>query len=162
LKTGHTEGAGYGITVSAKQGDRRLILVVNGLSGTVERAKEAEFLLQYGFLQFTNKLIAKEGTIIEEIPVWYGAEKKVNARVAQHVEITVPKTDHDKVSTYVRYQSPLMAPVSQGAMIGELVLRVPNMPDQIIPLVAAQSIEKSSVFGRLVDNMYYYLGQFHD
>ncbi|HVU21537.1 MAG TPA: D-alanyl-D-alanine carboxypeptidase family protein, partial [Rhizomicrobium sp.] len=31
LKTGHTDAAGYGITTSAKQGDRRLILVLNGL-----------------------------------------------------------------------------------------------------------------------------------
>lgn len=31
LKTGHTEVAGYGLIGSAKRGDRRLILVVNGL-----------------------------------------------------------------------------------------------------------------------------------
>ena len=31
LKTGHTDAAGYGITISAKRGDQRLILVLNGL-----------------------------------------------------------------------------------------------------------------------------------
>src|SRR5688572_7912275 len=31
LKTGHTDAAGYGIAVSAKRGDQRLILVLNGL-----------------------------------------------------------------------------------------------------------------------------------
>ncbi|MBY0407422.1 MAG: D-alanyl-D-alanine carboxypeptidase, partial [Rickettsiales bacterium] len=32
LKTGHTEDGGYGITLSAKQGERRLMLVINGMS----------------------------------------------------------------------------------------------------------------------------------
>src|ERR1700712_5029904 len=31
LKTGHTDAAGYGIPISAKRGDQRLILVLNGL-----------------------------------------------------------------------------------------------------------------------------------
>ncbi|MGN6150118.1 MAG: D-alanyl-D-alanine carboxypeptidase family protein, partial [Rhizomicrobium sp.] len=31
LKTGHTDASGYGITASAKRGDQRLILVLNGL-----------------------------------------------------------------------------------------------------------------------------------
>src|SRR6185437_5494152 len=31
LKTGHTDAAGYGITISAKRGEQRLILVLNGL-----------------------------------------------------------------------------------------------------------------------------------
>ena len=31
LKTGHTDAAGYGITISAKRGNQRLILVLNGL-----------------------------------------------------------------------------------------------------------------------------------
>src|SRR5690606_36226397 len=42
LKTGHTEAAGYGLTASAKRGDRRLILVVNGLKSMAERSREAE------------------------------------------------------------------------------------------------------------------------
>ena len=31
LKTGHTDAAGYGITISAKRDGQRLILVLNGL-----------------------------------------------------------------------------------------------------------------------------------
>jgi D-alanyl-D-alanine carboxypeptidase (penicillin-binding protein 5/6) len=31
LKTGHTDAAGYGITISVKRGEQRLILVLNGL-----------------------------------------------------------------------------------------------------------------------------------
>ena len=37
MKTGHTSEAGYGLTGTAKQGDRRLIVVVNGLKSSKDR-----------------------------------------------------------------------------------------------------------------------------
>ncbi|MFC7539011.1 D-alanyl-D-alanine carboxypeptidase family protein [Siccirubricoccus deserti] len=49
LKTGHTEEAGYGLTASAKRGERRLILVFNGLNSMRARAEESERLLEWGF-----------------------------------------------------------------------------------------------------------------
>ncbi|MGE4061483.1 MAG: D-alanyl-D-alanine carboxypeptidase family protein, partial [Sphingomonadales bacterium] len=44
LKTGYTEEGGYGVTVSGKRGDTRLILVVNGLPSTRARAEESRGL----------------------------------------------------------------------------------------------------------------------
>ncbi|MEK9848811.1 MAG: D-alanyl-D-alanine carboxypeptidase family protein, partial [Rhodospirillaceae bacterium] len=41
LKTGHTEASGYGLTASAQREGRRLLLVVNGLNSSRERASEA-------------------------------------------------------------------------------------------------------------------------
>ena len=52
LKTGHTEAAGYGLTASAERDGRRLILVVNGLASTQERASEGQRLIEYGFREF--------------------------------------------------------------------------------------------------------------
>ena len=43
LKTGHTSLGGYGI-VSIKQNNRRIILVLNGLKSSKERATESERL----------------------------------------------------------------------------------------------------------------------
>ena len=40
LKTGHTEAAGYGLTASVKRGERRIIMVVNGLPSMKARAQE--------------------------------------------------------------------------------------------------------------------------
>jgi molecular chaperone GrpE len=54
LKTGHTEAAGYGIVLSAKEADRRLILVINGLSSMKEREREGAYLLNWGFRNFEN------------------------------------------------------------------------------------------------------------
>jgi D-alanyl-D-alanine carboxypeptidase (penicillin-binding protein 5/6) len=52
VKTGYVSAAGYGLTGSAKRDGRRLIMVINGLSSTRERADEAQKLLDWGFRQY--------------------------------------------------------------------------------------------------------------
>ncbi|MEA3031840.1 MAG: hypothetical protein QOG13_3165, partial [Sphingomonadales bacterium] len=72
LKTGHTEEAGYGLTASARRGDRRLILVFNGLPSMKARAEESERLLEWGFREFENVVLFKAADVVEEVPVHLG------------------------------------------------------------------------------------------
>ena len=52
LKTGHTKEAGFGLTASAVQGERRLILVLSGMSSQKERSEESARIMAWGFLEF--------------------------------------------------------------------------------------------------------------
>ncbi|MFZ9074053.1 MAG: D-alanyl-D-alanine carboxypeptidase family protein, partial [Paracoccaceae bacterium] len=70
LKTGHTNEAGYGLTGSAVQGDRRIVFVISGLASTEERAQEAEAIVNWAFRQFSMKSFGKKGTVVAEAPVW--------------------------------------------------------------------------------------------
>src|SRR6202012_2838612 len=63
LKTGHTDAAGYGIDISAKRGDQRLILVLNGLRypqysndyfPNIKRAEEAARVMDMAFREFRH------------------------------------------------------------------------------------------------------------
>src|SRR6201985_2490597 len=63
LKTGHIDAAGYGITISAKRGDQRLILVLNGLRysqyhndyfANINRAEEAGGVMELAFREFRS------------------------------------------------------------------------------------------------------------
>ena len=63
LKTGHTDAAGYGITISAKRGDQRFILVLNGLRypqyhndyfPNIKRAEEAGRVMEMAFREFRS------------------------------------------------------------------------------------------------------------
>ena len=65
LKTGHTKEAGYGLTASAKQGDRRVVLVVTGLPSMAARAEESERLIDYAFREFENVPLVKAGEQVE-------------------------------------------------------------------------------------------------
>ena len=69
LKTGHTKEAGYGLTASAKQGDRRLILVVTGLPSMQARAEESERLMDYGFRSFENVTLVRAGEVVDSADV---------------------------------------------------------------------------------------------
>jgi len=51
LKTGQTKAGGFGLVASASRGDRRLILVINGLKSDAARRKEALRLFRWGFKQ---------------------------------------------------------------------------------------------------------------
>ncbi|MFN7000411.1 MAG: D-alanyl-D-alanine carboxypeptidase family protein, partial [Elioraea tepidiphila] len=54
LKTGHTEESGFGLTASAVQDGRRVILVVNGLPSMRARSEESERLMRWAFTEFEN------------------------------------------------------------------------------------------------------------
>src|SRR5262249_54572194 len=49
LKPGHTDESGYSLTASVARGDRRVILVVNGLASMKERSAESERLIEWAF-----------------------------------------------------------------------------------------------------------------
>ncbi len=55
LKTGQTRAGGYGLAASARRGDTRLILVINGLKSAKARRDEAIRLLEWGFAQMAPK-----------------------------------------------------------------------------------------------------------
>ena len=52
LKTGYTKEGGYGMVGSAVQNGIRLIVVVNGLEDSEDRASEAKKMLEWGFRNF--------------------------------------------------------------------------------------------------------------
>ncbi|MEM7441521.1 MAG: D-alanyl-D-alanine carboxypeptidase family protein, partial [Pseudomonadota bacterium] len=72
LKTGHTQEAGYGLVASAKQGDRRVILMVTGLESATARAAEAERLMTWAFRQFTEERLIDAGKTVAQAEVWLG------------------------------------------------------------------------------------------
>jgi D-alanyl-D-alanine carboxypeptidase (penicillin-binding protein 5/6) len=75
LKTGHTSEAGYGLVGSAKQGDRRVIFAITGLTSDKARAEEAERIIAWAFRQFAEKTVAKAGTRVAEAEVFLGERR---------------------------------------------------------------------------------------
>src|SRR6201994_1567420 len=81
LKTGHTDAAGYGITISAKRGDQRLILVLNGLRfpqynndyfPNIKRAEEASRVMDLAFREFRSYPVLSAGQVLGPVPVKNG------------------------------------------------------------------------------------------
>ncbi|WP_051608843.1 D-alanyl-D-alanine carboxypeptidase family protein [Fodinicurvata fenggangensis] len=149
LKTGHTEEAGYGLTASAVQDGRRLVLVVTGLDSVNERAEEASRLLSWGFREFDNFNLAEKDEPIDEATVWLGAEDTVPLVAEDELVVTLPHAARDELEARIVYEGPVPAPIEKGQTIGTLILSAPGMPEQEIPLLAAKDVDKAGLFGRL-------------
>jgi D-alanyl-D-alanine carboxypeptidase (penicillin-binding protein 5/6) len=149
LKTGHTEGSGYGLTGSAKRGDRRLVMVINGLASEKDRAEESERLLEWGFTEYDNVVVFKAGETIESAEVWFGRDATVPLVVEQDVVVTLPKKSRAQLKAVVQYQGPVPAPIAKGTKIAKLVISAPGVSPVDIPLAAAGDVAELGFFGRV-------------
>ncbi len=150
LKTGHTEASGYGLTASAKRGDRRLILVVNGLAGVRERAQEAERLISWGFREFDNYALFKAGDEIATAEVWLGRADTVPLVIERDLTVTLPQAARREMKVTVVYDGPVPAPIGAGDRLAVLRVTAPGAETVEVPLLAGGSVEKLGLFGRLL------------
>ncbi|MEL7126359.1 MAG: D-alanyl-D-alanine carboxypeptidase family protein [Pseudomonadota bacterium] len=140
LKTGHTQEAGYGLTGSAKQGDRRVTFVISGLDTTAARAQEAEAIVNWAFRQFAERTIATGGTRIATAAVWEGAEPEVGLVPAEDISVLLPILSGDSVAAEVVYTGPVQAPIAAGTQLAELVVQPEGLPEQRFELVAEADV----------------------
>lgn len=148
LKTGHTTEAGYGLVGSSKQGDRRIIFVITGLTSETERAEEAERIVNWAFRQFVLKTVVKAGQRVAEAEVWLGAADTVGLVAAQDISMLLPALVQNGVKAEVVYTGPLTAPVAQGTEVAELVILVPDLPERRVPLLTEESVPSGSFLQR--------------
>lgn len=151
IKTGHTDAAGYGITLTATEPatKRRLILVINGLDSEAARAQEGERLLKWGFANFTNKPVFAAGQEVTKAKVWMGSAREIPLTVANAVLATMPKTGGAAVKASVTYDSPLIAPVTNGQEVGKLTLTYADGSTAETPLIAGADASKLGFLARI-------------
>ena len=153
IKTGHTDAAGYGITLSTKDAHtgRRLILVINGLASEAARAMEGERLLVWGLRNFKNISVAEPGQILRHGKLWSGVKDTAGLTVKAPLLATVPvQTKLAEIRLVSTYQAPLKAPLMQGQEVGSISAKLPSGASMDGVLVAAESVEKRGVLGRLL------------
>lgn len=149
LKTGHTEEAGYGLTASAKRGERRLILVVNGLPSMRARAEESERLLEWGFREFENVVLFRASDTVEEVPVYLGSRPTVPLVGGRDLVLTMPRQWRRSLQVRVHYEAPLTAPVSKGQELGRMDVAGQGVPEMSLPLIAGADVERLGLIPRI-------------
>jgi D-alanyl-D-alanine carboxypeptidase (penicillin-binding protein 5/6) len=149
LKTGHTKAAGYGLTASAKQGERRLIAVVTGLPSMQARAEEAERLIGHGFREFDNYVLFRRGETVGTADVWLGDAATVPIVPSGNAVVTLPRKARPEMKVTLVYDGPLAAPVIKGERVGHLLVTAPGVEPREIPVVAGATVDRLSFFGRV-------------
>lgn len=151
MKTGYTSGAGYSLATSATNGDMRLISVVMGSSSTKTRESESKQLLSYGFRFFDTVRASEEGKVISEQRLWMGESDSLKVGTKTDIYITLPKSDVNRVKAELVYNSDLVAPITAGQVLGEVIYSVNG--DQVAKsdLTALESVDQGGIFKRIFD-----------
>lgn len=149
LKTGHTSEAGYGLTGSAQQGDRRIVFVFTGLTSEEQRRTEAERVVNWAFRQYAIREVGAAGDRVAEAEVWMGAASTVGLALPTDLSVLVPALTDEGLEAHVTYQGPLTAPVAAGAEVAELVLTREGLPEMRLPLVAEADVPRGGFGPRM-------------
>ena len=137
LKTGHTDESGFSLTASVVRGERRVIVVVSGLSSMKARATESERLVEWAFREFGDYKLFSAGDKVEDAEVWLGTEPKVGLTIGSDLTVTLAHRLRRDLKVAVVYDGPVPAPVKKGDRIGKIVVTAPDMTPIERPLFAA-------------------------
>lgn len=147
LKTGATEESGYGLVGSAKRGDDRRIIVVNGLSSQGERRDVATRLMEAAFSQFRVYDLHTQGESLGEIDVYMGKAPTVEVALTKDIRKGLPIVDRKGVKSEIVYTTP-KAPIVKGDVVAQLKITLPGRPDETYDLVATEDVKRKGLFSR--------------
>lgn len=151
LKTGYTKDGGYGLVGSAVQNGQRLIVVVNGLEDSDDRATEAKKLLEWGFRNFEPRALFAADQTVGYARVFGGESRSVKLASPEPINVMIPRSGTDRLIARVVYTGPVRAPVKPGQRIGVLKVWRGNNIALEAPLYAAESVEQGSTTRRAID-----------
>jgi serine-type D-Ala-D-Ala carboxypeptidase (penicillin-binding protein 5/6) len=158
LKTGHTDAAGYGITISAMRDNTRFILVLNGLRypqynndyfPNIKRAEEAGRVMDMAFREFRRYQVTAANQVVGQAPVLEGKLPTVPVTPTGAVAATMQVDSHAHLKTEVKINPGLTAPIAQGQRVGTMTVSAPDFPALTVPVFAAQPVERANIFSRL-------------
>jgi D-alanyl-D-alanine carboxypeptidase (penicillin-binding protein 5/6) len=162
LKTGHTDAAGYGITISTKRGDQRLILVLNGLRypqyhndyfPNIRRAEEAGRVMELAFREFRSYPILKANQVVGSVTLMNGKEPSVPVTAKSPLNVTMQVDSRAGMKTVVKPDANLKAPIQSGQKVGTLTVTAPEFPNLTVPVYATQPVAEVGIFGSMLNSL---------
>lgn len=154
LKTGYIKEAGYGIVASAKQGNRRVVLVVNGMEDAQARRNEAARLLEWGFKGFADFKLFDAEEVVGRARVWGGDRMYVPLVGAGEITVLLPKAQSaQRLSAQIVYKSPLKAPIKKGDVIAKLRVATASQTVNEVPLAAGEDVPAAGTMRRGLDTL---------
>ncbi len=150
LKTGWTQKAGYCLVVSANRVGMRLISVVLGSESTSVRESETEKLLDYGFRFFETQSI---DDVSQEVPVYKSEKNNIKIGVKNSSYLTLPRNQFKYLTQTLNLNETLIAPITPGDIVGEIVLSFSGKDLASFPLIALEEAPEAGFFAKMIDTI---------
>ena len=150
-KTGFTNEAGFCLAATAKRDGMRVISVVIGEESSTNRFEDVKTMFNYAFANYKMSPIAEAGVPLETpIAVEGGKTKTVLAYPQCDVYAFVKKGENASILTEI-HTDKLRAPIAQKTKIGELIVFRNGVEMDRVALLAAESVEKATIWDRMKD-----------
>jgi D-alanyl-D-alanine carboxypeptidase (penicillin-binding protein 5/6) len=147
VKTGTTAEAGYCLVASAARDGRRFISVV---LNSPDRWGESARLLEYGFNNFTLKLLATPGEAVGEIETAGGYPRTVAVYPRRPLMVVVPKGEEAYGEKKIRLRrDKLRPPVKPGTVAGEVAFFFRGEKVCGVDLIVRERVDKDWWWRRL-------------
>ena len=154
LKTGHIKESGFGIVASAIQGNRRLIVVVNGTERQEDRKAEALRLLEWGFKSFTEFKLFDAEEVVGQARVWGGDRMWLPLTGKGEVSVMLPRVPaNQKLKGEIIYIGPLKAPIRKGDPVATLRVTSSSQAVNEVQLYAGADVERAGIMRRGLDTL---------
>lgn len=161
LKTGSTSLALFNLSATATRNDLSLIAVVMKGSTSQNRFNDATKLLDYGFANFSNKIVVKGGEKISTIEIAKAKKKSVDVITENDFSVLLNKGDEKNIRIENVFNENISAPLEYFEVVGVQKYYLNDEFVGEVNLVASEKIEAKNMgdFVNQLVNFAYKLGR---
>lgn len=142
LKTGSTSVALFNLSATATRDNLSLIAVIMKGETSAIRFAEAQKLLDYGFSNFEYVECSKKDDIIKKVNVDKGILANVDAILENDSGCLIKKGKSKAISTDIKLNDNVSAPVSKGQILGEITYSIDNEQISKVNIIAKEDVKK--------------------
>lgn len=146
LKTGSTSQALFNLSATAMKNSMTLIAVVlRAPTGNI-RSEEITQLLNYGFANYSVKILSKAGETADKVEINKYIEQKVNIIYQNDESLVLEKGKDVEYTKEIKMNDNIVAPIKAGTIVG--VAKFMNVNKEVIKeanLTISKDIEKSNL-----------------
>ena len=152
MKTGHTEAAGYCLVASAQREGMRLVSVVMGTDSESARASASQSLLNFGFRFYETHQLYAAGDVLNRARIWKGEKERLPLGLASDLNVTIPRHQYDNLDAQLEVEPKIMAPISEGEVLGKVHVTLDGEPVISADLVALKGISDGNIWQQIKDS----------
>jgi D-alanyl-D-alanine carboxypeptidase (penicillin-binding protein 5/6) len=141
IKTGFTKDAGRCLSAAAQMDGMQLISVV---LGAPDMFNDCMKLMDFGFQNYSSKLVQKAGEYIGDVGVNKGVDENFQVYTQKDVYYPLTEEEFGKIEKRVYIEKELDAPVAKGQSVGYVDIWLGSNQICSLPLTAPGSIEENS------------------
>jgi len=152
LQTGSNGTENYCISMTAKKGQFRPIVVVLGAENATKRFNAAQELMDYTFANFSAVNIVKKDSVVKKSIAINGAISgaKIDALACADYALLLKKGEEKEIKKEVVLNDNLSAPIKKGDVIGQLIVKKGNEELNRIDIYASDDVMEAGIWSYML------------